>query len=343
MERKVNWKYEIGQRIKDNKRDITIIDRKLVKNKNGYNKKYYKYKCNKCGFDCGEHYNLRYKEFKEELFTREDHINIKCGCACCCSSTTIVVKGINDIVTTSPEMIKYFVNKKDMYTHTSTSGEKVLCKCPNCGYEKEIIVKNLYKQGFSCNVCSDGISIGNKIMTNVLQQLKENNLIKDFETEYSPNWCTYYNPYKQKETFGRYDFYIPEKQLIIEMDGKQHIDQNNLGKWDTTLQEQKYIDSIKNKLCEHNDLKIIRIRCDKSNFNYIKNNIINSELNNFFDLNIINWNYLLEKSSSTIIKDLVKDYNLNISIKELSNKYKICRDTVIKYLKIGNELKWCSY
>ena len=57
------------------------------------------------------------------------------GCSCCYGRT--VVKGINDISTTNPEMVKYFVNIEDAYTHTYCSNEKVLMRCPNCNNEKK--------------------------------------------------------------------------------------------------------------------------------------------------------------------------------------------------------------
>lgn len=40
MVREIKWNYEIGQIIKDKKRDLVIIDRKFRKNKNNINKKW---------------------------------------------------------------------------------------------------------------------------------------------------------------------------------------------------------------------------------------------------------------------------------------------------------------
>jgi hypothetical protein len=68
--KEIEWKYEIGQRIIDDKRDITIIDRK--KENSPYNKnaivKYYKYHCNRCEFECGEHFNSIKKIYKFEYW-----------------------------------------------------------------------------------------------------------------------------------------------------------------------------------------------------------------------------------------------------------------------------------
>ena len=71
-----------------------------------------------------------------EKFISEYNLLKGQGCACC--SGDIVVKGINDIATTHPKMIQYFVNKEDIYTHSYSSNEKILMKCPNCGYIKKL-------------------------------------------------------------------------------------------------------------------------------------------------------------------------------------------------------------
>lgn len=61
-----------------------------------------------------------------------------------------VVKGYNDFATTAPWMMDYLVNKEDGYTHTCASEDTVLVKCPDCGFERTMIIGNLYKRGFSC-------------------------------------------------------------------------------------------------------------------------------------------------------------------------------------------------
>jgi hypothetical protein len=71
------FKIEVGTRFQENKRDITIIGRKIIPKYNGdgtlrQSVKYYKYKCNLCGFDCGEHY--RNGEYKDEMWIEESHL-----------------------------------------------------------------------------------------------------------------------------------------------------------------------------------------------------------------------------------------------------------------------------
>ena len=161
-----DFKFNIGDKFKDDKKDLIIIDREYRTTKKNHNEKWYKYKCNKCGWNEGW-----ISEYKIEAR----------GCSCCCGRT--VVKGINDISTTAPWMVKFFSNKNDAYKYTCGSNKKIKTKCPDCGNEKYMIINNLFKKGFSCNKCSDGFSYPNKFMFNVLEQLNE-----EFVSECSPIW-----------------------------------------------------------------------------------------------------------------------------------------------------------
>lgn len=321
------FKLEIGQTFKDEKRDLTIIDREYREEKNNRCKKYYKYHCNKCG---------------AELWMEENNlITSKYGCSCCCIPPKTVVKGINDVATTHPELVKYFVNTEDTYTHTYCSGDKILCKCNICGHKKEIIISNLYKQGFSCPICGDGISYPEKIMSNLLQQLNI-----DFVYQYTSKhnkWCNNY----------RYDFYfkLNGENYIVETHGRQHYEEAFGGS--SILNENKTNDKNKKELAINHGIKsenYIVIDCSKSELDFIKNNIINSRLSEIFDLNNINWYEINENSLKSKIKEIC-DYwyihnninNENLSTKDLEKIFKISDTTIRKYLKQGNKLNWCNY
>ena len=109
MTREFKWKYEIGQRIKDEKRDLTIIDREFNRDKKEKLNKYYKYKCNKCSaiLYITEH-NLYYHNK---------------GCSCC--NGKMVIKGINDVATTHPNVIKYFANIEEAYKYSHGSNKLI--------------------------------------------------------------------------------------------------------------------------------------------------------------------------------------------------------------------------
>lgn len=160
---KIKWKYNIGDNIVDENRNLTITDRYVtehtyLKNNKEYvaNIKHYKYICNICGFNDGD-------------VLEGNLCNKKSGCSCCGGRTA--VKGINDISTIRPDLIKYFIDINDAYTHTIYSEDKVCVKCPICGFEKQIIIHNLTRSGLGCNRCSDGISYPEKFIMSVLNQL----------------------------------------------------------------------------------------------------------------------------------------------------------------------------
>ena len=324
------FKIKIGTIFKDNKRDLVIVDRVFRRYKSESNKqnlKYYEYKCNKCGAD---------------LWIEESSLLRGIGCSCCNGKT--VVKGINDIATTNTWMLKYFVDKEDAYTHTYASNNKVLCKCPNCGTEKEMSINKLYNRNFSCPQCSDGISYPEKIMFNLLKQLKSNNQLNNFIYQYTSKnnkWC---NTYK-------YDFYfeLNNEQYIIETHGGQHYNYSFESCDGKSVEDTQQNDKNKKELAIQNGIKkenYIVIDCRKSELDFIKNNILNSRLNKIFDLSNIDWIKIGQYSEKSLVKE-VCDYWNNKNYLEntlnLANIFNISRSTIINYLKKGKELGWCNY
>ena len=323
------FKIEIGQVFKDDKRDLIIIDReyrKRIKNDGTVlNDKWYKYHCSKCG---------------AELWIIESGLlRKKSGCGCCSGRT--VVKGINDIATIYPHLVKYFVNIEDAYIHTFGSGDKILMKCPNCGFEKELTISNLYYQGFSCQQCSDGVSYPEKVMYNLLKQLN-----MDFVTQYNKTntkWCGKY----------RYDFYfkLNNEEYIIETHGLQHYEENTNFKM--PLKEVKENDKDKKELAIKNGIKpqnYIVVDCRYSDLNFIKNNILHSRLNEIFNLNNINWIKIGQDSEKSLVKEVCDYWHLHneinnegLTTKDLSIEFKLYRTTIIRYLKKGVKLNWCNY
>lgn len=336
------FRFQVGQCIKDDKRDLIIIDKKIQDKDYGYqkyNKKYYKYKCNKCGFECGEHYKNR--EYNNELWIGEGDLKKGRGCACCCLAPQVIVPEINSIVASEETqwMIPYFQGGYDeAKKYTKKSSQMIIFKCRDCERIKKykLSVSNLYKnQSIGCS-CSDGFSIPNKIMFSVLEQLNLN-----FKTEYSPQWI---KPM-------RYDFYIElnDKKYIIEMDGGLGHEGGNLySKSNRTLEELIAYDKYKDKQAEIHDIKVIRIDCNYSNFNkydFVKINILNSELNNLCDLCKINWNECEEFALSNLCKKAceIKKNNSKMTTTDIGKILNLEGQTICKYLKYGHKIGWCYY
>lgn len=307
------YKYNIGDIINTTTGKIVIIG--LVKGNQG--ERQYEYKCEKDGY-IGK--------------IKESHLKNGVGCPVCSNKKTI--KGINDIATTNSKMVKYFKNIEDTYTHTYCSGKKVLMVCPECGYEKQVIISSLFYNGFSC-ICSDGISYPEKIMLNMLKQLKIN-----FEYQKIFDWA------KNK----RYDFYfeLNNEIYIIETHGLQHYEEKFKSYCGgRTLEEEQENDRIKKELALQNGIKeenYIVIDCRYSKLEFIKNNILDSKLNILFNLNNIDWLACEKFALSNLVKKACDLWNNGEkSTKIIANKLELCTNTIRRYLKQGVKLSWCNY
>lgn len=343
-----NFRFNIKDVIHNINSDLVIIDRKTkerIRNeKYTETQKWYKYKCLKCGFDCGEHY--KNGKLENELWIEESQVLKKCGCSCCVDKSKVVVSGINDIPTTAPWMVKYFQGGYDeAKLYTKSTGKKIYPVCPDCGRVKNklISISNIYRNhSIGCS-CNDGQSYISKYMFSILEQLKYQNVIDDFDTEIKFDWCNYYNPFKDKDSFGIYDFVIDDLKIIIETDGGWHREDNNIS--GQKLDESIWIDNMKDKLAKENEYKVIRI----SDEGDIKENIINSELKNIFNLDNIDWIKCEEYACSNLVKDICEYWKLhnevnneNLSTTDLERIFNKNRNTISKYLKQGNKI-WCNY
>ena len=345
------FRYDIGQTFKDKNRDIVIIDRKIEQkeriDKKGRqsisNIKWYKYKCNKCGFDCGIHYSSRYNQYKDEYFILENSIE-KYGCACCKIGSQIAVEGINNIPTVEPWMIPYFQGGYDeAKLYTPQSNQKIYPVCPDCGRVKrqKIEIDNIYRSKSIACSCKDSIKYPNKFAHNLLEQLG-----LDFITEYTPKWCNF--EFKNKLRQCSYDFYfiLNGRKYILEMDGEFHDKDNFM--CGQTVEESQYIDYEKDRLAEEYGIEVIRINCyygSNDRFEFIKDNILNSRLNKLFDLNKIDWIKSDIFSCSNLIKTAsgYKKNNPNMTCQEIGEIMGYNNYTIIKWLNKGNELGFCYY
>ena len=276
------------------------------------NEKYY-FKC----LDNFEHVS----EWKNiNSFTRGEG-NIQCNQ---CSSISV----------THPHLVKYLVNKEDALKYSFGSGKNILMKCPDCGYERELKIPVLIRQGFSCSKCSDGVPYPEKFMFNILEQI----LNKDFITQLSRTtfeWCMNY----------KYDNYINKISCIIETHGLQHYEGFNTKAWNS-LDSIQDNDKLKKELAKENGIdNYIVIDCRKSELEWIKNSIMNSELPNLLNFNEedIDWFRCHEYGCSNMVKEACGLWSSGNNAREIASILKIWKQTVVTYLKQGATLGWCDY
>ena len=236
---------------------------------------------------------------------------------------------------THPHLIKHFVNKEDAYKYSYGHNNKILIKCPDCGHEKKMVIRNLLKAGFGCPRCSDGISYPEKLMLNVLEQL---GLI--FKTQLSKTtykWCGKY----------KYDFYINIGGIdcIIETHGIQHYRENR--RKGMLLNEVKENDKLKEKLAKDNGIEnYIVLDCRYSELELIKRSIMHSKLPNLLDFkeNDMDWLKCHKHACSSFVKKSCDLWNDGIrNTLDIANILKIGRSTVIRYLNQGAKAGWCNY
>lgn len=238
--------------------------------------------------------------------------------------------GDNSLASKRPDLLIYLKNQSDA-RYLCGSDKKVSMVCPYCHTESMKIISNIVKQGFSCPICSDKISYPNKVIRALMNQIHTDYLCY----EYSPEWI---KPM-------RYDCYfeINNKKYVIEMDGKWHYTDNSLS--GQTYQKSHEIDEYKIQVALDNDVQVIHINCYYSDFKFIKNNIIHSKLSDIYDLSSIDWVECETMIQNQLIKDVCEYYNThsNMSCKEIGQVFKLSKETIRRYIKIGEKFDWCIY
>lgn len=266
-----------------------------------------------------------------EWNTTLDKINKGQGCAAC--NGKVAIKGKTDLWTTRPDVACLLKNIEDGYSIMEGSRKAITFICPICGEEKNTAVRNISENGFHCDYCDDGYSFPEKFIMCLLKQLD----IK-YTTQYSKkivSWCNKF----------RYDFKIDDTSCIIETHGIQHYEK--CGFTGRTLMEEQTNDKLKKQLAKQNGIKhYIVLDCRKSELEWIKRSVMESELPIFFNFTEkdIDWNECCKFAYNSFIKIICDMWNEGIyKSSDISEKINITSWTVVKYLNIGNKLGLCSY
>lgn len=123
------------------------------------------------------------------------------------------------------------------------------CKC-DCGSIIEVSTHNL--------ICSHTMSCGcikSQGELKIINILNENNIL--YEREKTFNLC-------KDEKLLRFDFYLPEFNILIEYDGEQHFNPIKFGNMSEEEANNKFLltkkhDDFKNQWCKENNILLIRI------------------------------------------------------------------------------------
>lgn len=288
-------------------KDIVPIDKYISSRTN------IKHQCLKCNF---------------EWSAKPNNILSGYGCPFCAGQA--VVQGINDLCTTDPNVSKLLLNQDDGFKYSRMSGKKLDWICPDCkSVVKQKMVSNVVQQGLHCPKCSDGNSIPNKFMANILDSLNI-----EFETEKIFSWS------KNR----RYDFYIQNLSCIIEMNGRQHYGVGFEYVGGRTLGEEIKNDKFKYQLARQNSIvNYVVINCKLSSLSWMKNSILNSGLAELINIKNIKWEDCFNASLHSNVVKASSLWNNGYSIQQIMSKLHISNTTACDYLRKANSIKLCNY
>lgn len=258
-------------------------------------------------------------------------IRVGSGCPYCASTNKKALVGFNDMWTTHPYVAKFLSNPEDGYKYTYGTGKKLDWTCPDCGngISKHPYIVLDEHGNFKCPKCGDGVSFPEKFFYNVLTQLgvkfKYQLSSKDFK------WCGNF----------RYDFYIYDKQSIVEINGVQHYRDNN---WGTVENVQKNDKNKKNTAFKNGILNYIVIDAKCSTVEYLKESILNSDIASWYDLSSIDWKECGTYATKSLLRQVCNEWISGVStVQDMVDKFPIGRSCVLNYLNLGAELGICDY
>lgn len=235
---------------------------------------------------------------------------------------------------THPDLAKYLVNKKDAEKYSYGSNEELFWKCGVCGREFKK-APHRFKNGiFTCKCFSIGYSFPNRIFYAILLLCSVDFYPEkyfEWERNYGVKYC--------------YDFYVPSKDIIIEMMGSQHFrDDTKFNKY--VKYSIKDRDIEKENMAKENGIKnYYKIDCSKSVFKFIKKSIIESNILKFLEIRELDWDLVLKNASSNFVYDVCKKFEEDntLLLTDMRDIFKFGVDTIARYLSYGNKLGICNY
>lgn len=148
------------------------------------------------------------------------------------------------------EMEKYYhFEVKDEYI-LSTHSLKIVCK--KCGNILSKTPKEIYRRGLKCSCETES-----RYVIKVKDYFLKNNI--QYENEYTKDLV--------KNDNGRllkYDFYLKDLNILLEIDGQQHFDKSKFN-------GNYYYEQVKNDIIKNNNSKRLLIRISYSEFDNFDN------------------------------------------------------------------------
>lgn len=308
-----------------------LTNEEFLENLKKYNVPYiplepYKKAHTKMKFQCNINPNHIFETTPSDIYSGNTH------CPYCMRRKVFV--GETDAWTERPDVAKLLLNPEDGYKYFATGSQYLDFVCPNC---KSIIKHNISivsRYGLYCSHCGDGMSFGEKFV---------NELLKQLQVEFVFNKATQWSDNK------RYDFIIKSMSLIIEVHGAQHyrtaFSFKHSSRKSKSLEEEQANDVYKKSLAINNGIKhYVELDCRNSDYEFVKQSVLESELSKLYDLSNIDWEKCFEATGISNVKRCADLWNGGMkNTKEISGEISMDRTSVIEYLKKAKTLGLCDY
>lgn len=267
---------------------------------------------------------IRYKECGHEHAYTLAAIKRNNPCPVC--SGEVIVKGVNDLWITEPDVAKYLEDKEDCECGVYTKS-KHWFRCPICGYRKLTRPMNIKYNGMCCPCSSDGFSSGEKAMMYILNINKIN-----YQSQMKFKWGNN----------KKYDFYIEEKSLIIEVQGGQHKSGVNM----FNERDEVENDKIKLKYAKDNGIQnYVYIDYSITTPLYLIEQVRNSILVDLLslDLDLINLKDCALYASSSFKRKAWDLWRDGLNSREIATELHLGTRTVVSYLHDGDSYGIITY
>ena len=315
-----DFKYQLGEIVDTKEGQIKIIKQYYKQKSKKYGDKIYEVKRRCYDIECQVCHGIIY-EYEEEKIEEL----VKCPY---CSRYRLLV-GVNDMWSTHPDQARLLKNPEDGYKYMYSANKPLLeWLCPYC---KEEIIKtpnDVNTKGLCCPNCKNKTSYPNRFMYHFIKQLT-NKIVREKLFEWSGG--------------RRYDVYFDDG-CICEAHGLQHYEEQKYFT-NRTLEEEQENDRLKEELALTNGIKeYIVIDCRRSDFDFIKNNVLNSRFTELYDLSKIDW-IKLENDINNNIYILAADlWNSGIHDPEiLAKELDVNQNNLHITMSRTKELGLCDY
>lgn len=189
-----------------------------------------------------------------------------------------------------------------------------------CGHIFITTPNRFVRKNVRCPLCSDGVSYPEKYVGHILKSLNV-----EFVTQYRPTWSQ----------GRRYDFYLPDYNMIIEAHGIQHYPTKTKRpiKW-KPYEEEHENDLLKFDLSVVNGVEhYVVLDCRKSELEWIKDEVEKSILTFKFDLSTIDFRECHRYALNSLVLEAESLHRKGESIDSIATILRLSTETVKKYLK----------